>query len=138
MGASMFAPAVKQVMENFHNTKSSIGSLTVTIYVLGFGVGPVLIAPLSELYGRLIIYHICNAVYLAFTVGCALSTNMTMFIIFRFIAGCAGAAPLSIGGGTTSDVMPQEKRGAAMAIFAIGPLLGNINFNIDSSKFHTD
>ncbi|KAL8963806.1 MAG: hypothetical protein Q9183_004941, partial [Haloplaca sp. 2 TL-2023] len=43
---------------------------------------------------------------------------------FRFVAGCAGSAALTIGGGTIADVMPPEKRGKAMAIFAMSPLLG--------------
>jgi MFS family permease len=49
-----------------------------------------------------------------------------MFLAFRFITGCAGSAPLTIGGGTVADVIPQEKRGAGMAIFAVGPLLGAV------------
>jgi multidrug resistance protein len=113
-------------MEDFQSTNTTIGALTVTIYLLGFALGPLLIAPLSELFGRLKIYHICNGVFLSFTIGCALSTNVGMFMGFRFLTGCAGSAPLTIGGGTVADVIPQEKRGAAMGIFAVGPLLGPV------------
>ena len=113
-------------MADFHTTNATIGTLTVTIYLLGFALGPLMVAPLSELYGRLIIYHVCNGLFLVFTIACAVSTNVGMFLAFRFITGCAGSAPLTIGGGTVSDVIPQEKRGAAMAIFAVGPLLGPV------------
>ena len=51
---------------------------------------------------------------------------MGMLIAFRFLAGCAGAAPLTIGGGSIADLMVAEKRGGAMAIFALGPLLGPV------------
>lgn len=113
-------------MADFHSTSATIGTLTVTIYLFGFAIGPMVIAPLSELYGRLIIYHICNGLFFVFTIACGVSSNVGMLLAFRFLAGCAGSAPLTIGGGTVSDVIPQEKRGAAMALFAVGPLLGPV------------
>ena len=119
----MFAPAAAQLLSDFHTTNTIVGSLAVTIYILGFALGPLILAPMSEMYGRLMIYHVCNTIYISFTIGCAFSTNISMFLAFRFFAGSAGSATLTIGGGTIADVIPQEKRGAAMAIFAMGPLL---------------
>ena len=49
-----------------------------------------------------------------------------MLVAFRFLTGCTGAAPLSIGGGSITDMMAVEHRGVAMAVFAVGPLLGAI------------
>ena len=113
-------------MEDFSITNTVVQSLVVSIYLLGFALGPLVIAPLSELYGRLWIYHICNICFLAFTIGCATSHNLGAFLACRFLAGCAGAAPLTIGGGTIADVMPIEKRGMAMAAYGLGPLLGPV------------
>jgi MFS family permease len=45
------------------------------------------IAPLSEMYGRLPLYHSCNLLFIIFTVAAAISTNMSMFIVFRFLMG---------------------------------------------------
>jgi multidrug resistance protein len=122
----MLAPGIAQLMEEFHTTNDQIGTLAATIYLLGFACGPLVIAPLSELYGRLPAYHVCNVLWIIFTVACAVATNMPSFIFFRFLAGCAGSCPLTIGGGTVVDVIPQQSRGAAMSIFAIGPLLGPV------------
>ena len=122
----MFAPGAPLLMKEFHQTSETLGTLAVTIYLLGFALGPLVIAPLSELYGRLHIYHACNVIFIAFTIGCALSTDVAMFLAFRFLTGCAGSAPLANGGGTVADVIPQDKRGAAMSIFAVGPLLGPV------------
>ncbi|MCJ1240748.1 hypothetical protein MMC14_008752 [Varicellaria rhodocarpa] len=47
-----------------------------------------------------------------------------MLIAFRFFAGCFGAAPVAIGGAIVSDLFPQERRGNAMAIYGVGPVLG--------------
>lgn len=78
------------------------------------------VAPLSELYGRLYIYHACNIGFIVFNIACALATNMNMLIGFRFLAGCWGVAPVTIGGGTIADLMKPEDRGAAMSIWAMG------------------
>lgn len=126
LGSTMFAPGAGVLMADFHQTSSTIGTLAVSIYLLGFALGPLFVAPMSEFFGRLVIYHVCNGLFLAFTIGCALSTNIGMFLGFRFITGCAGSAPLTIGGGTIADVIPQQSRGKAMGLFAVGPLLGPV------------
>lgn len=123
----MFAPGAEQLAKEFHITNSTLASMTVSLYVLGFAIGPLILAPLSELYGRLIIYHGCNAIYFSFTLGCALSTDTAMFLVFRFLCGCAAAGPMSIGGGSIADIYPQDQRGKAMALFSMGPLLGPVS-----------
>lgn len=86
--------------------------------------GPIALAPLSEMYGRVIIYHVGNILFIIFTVACALSTNMGMLIAFRFLAGLVGAGPIAIGGGTIVDVTTLQQRGTAMSVWTLGPLLG--------------
>ncbi|KAI4126236.1 MAG: hypothetical protein LQ338_003861, partial [Usnochroma carphineum] len=99
-------------------------TLVVSIFMLGFAAGPLVISPLSEEYGRNIVFISTVILHLVFTIACALSTSINMLIVFRFIAGCFGSAPITIGGGTITDIMPQGKRGKAMAIFIMGPTLG--------------
>ena len=122
----MFAPGAAAVAKDFNITSPTIVSFTVSIYLCGFAIGPMFIAPLSELYGRLPVYHICNVVYIGFIVGCAFATNTGMFLAFRFLAGCAASGPLAVGGGTVADVVPPAQRGRVMSVFFLGPLLGPV------------
>jgi MFS family permease len=122
----MFAPGAAALAKEFHITSSAIVSLTVSIYLCGFAVGPMFIAPLSELYGRLVIYHTCSVFYNGFIIGCALSQNTGMFLVFRFLAGCAASGPLTVGGGTVADVVPPARRGSVMSLLFMGPLLGPV------------
>jgi hypothetical protein len=126
LGSSFFAPAVPRVMADFNSTSEIEATFVVSVYLLGFAFGPLLIAPLSELHGRMIVYHTCNVGYLVFTVACALATDMNMLIGFRFLAGCFGVAPVTIGGGTVADMMRPEDRGLAMSLWASGALLGPV------------
>ncbi|KAK1811929.1 hypothetical protein LTR12_013716 [Friedmanniomyces endolithicus] len=126
LASSMFAPGVPELLKNFGTNNQAVATFVVSVYLLGFAAGPIVIAPLSELYGRLMIYHVCNVGFIVFTVACALATDMNMLIAFRFLAGAWGISAITNGGGTIADLMPAEKRGGAMAIWAIGPLLGPV------------
>lgn len=122
----MFAPGVPQVMAEFHVSSPILATFVVSVFILGFAFGPLILAPLSELYGRLPIYHTCNILFLIFTIGCALSKNIGMLIVFRFLAGFAGVASVTCGSGTIADLMPVESRGRAMSFWSLGPILGPI------------
>lgn len=113
-------------MEDFGSDNDAIASLTVSIFVLGFAFGPLLLSPLSEIYGRRLVYNISNVVFFAFTIGCAAAPDVASFIVFRFIAGCFGAAPMNIGGGTIADQVRIERRGRVMSIFFTGIFLGPV------------
>ncbi|EOD48443.1 mfs multidrug transporter [Neofusicoccum parvum] len=126
LGSSIFAPGVPELMAEFNSTDELLSGFVVSVYVLGFAVGPLIIAPLSEMYGRMPLYHTCNVFFIIFNVACALSTNLGMLIAFRFLAGCVGASPLTLGGGTIADLIPREQRGTAMAIWVAGPCIGPV------------
>ncbi|EFE39468.1 MFS multidrug transporter, putative [Trichophyton verrucosum HKI 0517] len=126
LGSSMFAPGVGEVMKEFNSTNPELASFVVSVYLLGFSFGPLIIAPLSEMYGRAPLYTICNILFVVFNVACALANSLESLIVFRFFAGTAGSAPLTIGAGTISDMIRQEKRGGALAAWALGPLLGPV------------
>ena len=122
----MFAPGVPEVMTDFASSNEQLASFVVSVYILGYAFGPLVIAPLSELYGRLPLYHAANLGFIILTVACAVSSDLNMLIAFRFLEGLFGSCPLTIGGGTIADMIIQEKRGGVMAIWALGPLMGPV------------
>lgn len=122
----MYAPGAQELAENFGITAETTITLTVSLYVLGFAIGPLILAPLSELYGRRIIYYICHVFFIGFTFGCAFSTNVGQFLAFRILAGCAASGPMSVGGGSVADLYPVETRAQAMSLFTLGPLIGPV------------
>ncbi|EWZ28442.1 major facilitator superfamily domain-containing protein [Fusarium oxysporum Fo47] len=126
LAATMFAPAASDLAKDFGITNSTVVTLAVSIYLLGFAFGPLLIAPLSELHGRYWIYNVCNLIILGMTLGCAKAPNLGGFLTCRFLAGVAGSAPLTIGGGTIADVTTPNNRAKAMTGWALGPLLGPV------------
>ncbi|KAJ9142407.1 MFS general substrate transporter [Pleurostoma richardsiae] len=126
LASSMLAPGVPLIMQEFETDSNELATFVVSVFVLGFAFGPLLIAPLSELYGRTYLYHVCNTLFTVFTAACALATSMNMLIAFRFLAGFAGVAVITCGSGTIADLMPPEQRGRAMALWSLGPMLGPV------------
>ncbi|KAK3344489.1 major facilitator superfamily domain-containing protein [Lasiosphaeria hispida] len=122
--SSMLAPAVQLVMQDFNTTSTSFATFSVSIFVLGFASGPLLLAPLSELYGRVIVYNVTNVLFLGFTIMCAVSETEAMLLASRFLSGFVGVATITIGSGTIADTMPREKRGKAVSIWSVGTILG--------------
>ncbi|KAM0808992.1 putative Major facilitator superfamily (MFS) profile domain-containing protein [Seiridium cardinale] len=120
LAASIIAPAVPEILEAFGTDNSLLATFVVSVYLLGFALSPLLVALLSEMYDRLPIYHVCNIFAVVFTVACALSTDMSMLIVFRFFSGCFGIAPATMGGGSLADMIPIQKRGRAMSIWSLG------------------
>lgn len=125
-GSTIFAPGVPALLQEFGVTNTSLASFVVSIYILGFCVGPLFLAPFSELYGRMPIIHLSNVLFLIFSIACAVSINFGMFIFFRLMQGVSACPPLTLGGGMISDLMIPTERGKALSIWAMGPLLGPV------------
>ncbi|KAF2024681.1 MFS general substrate transporter [Setomelanomma holmii] len=124
LASSMFAPGVPEVMREFNSTNDMLEGFMVSVYVLGFAFGPLIIAPLSEMYGRLPLYHTCNFFFIIFTIAAAVAQSMSQFVVFRFFMGCFGGAPMVLGGGTIADLIHREQRGTAMSVWLMGPTIG--------------
>ncbi|PNH47869.1 hypothetical protein VD0004_g547 [Verticillium dahliae] len=124
LGSSMFAPGIPAIMVQFGETSSITATFVVSVYILGFAFGPLIVAPVSEMWGRRPLYIWGNIFFVLFSVGTALSQNMDMMMAFRFLMGVAGSVPITIGSGSIADIMPVEMRGRAMSAWALGPLLG--------------
>jgi MFS family permease len=105
-----------------HERKSA-SVLLVTIWELGEAAGPLLIAPLSELYGRYPVFNAANGLFIIGVIVAGLSQSSATFIFARFLTGLAVASnvlnPAIIG-----DMFSTESRGSAMSLIMLAPLLG--------------
>ena len=126
LASSIFAPGIPFVNADFKNTSQLLGSFAVSVYILGFAVGPLFLSPLSEIYGRCIVLNISNVFFCAFTLGCALAPNLGGLIGMRFLAGLGGSACLTIGTGVIADIFVPAQRGKAVAVYSMGILFGPV------------
>ncbi|KAG0173177.1 hypothetical protein DFQ30_008678 [Apophysomyces sp. BC1015] len=118
-------PALYQVRATLHVSSTTINS-TISLYVFTLGVAPMMWAALSERYGRRLIYLGATAIYLGATIGCAVSNQFPIFVIMRIFQAIGASAAQAVGAGTITDLFPVNKRGNAMGLFFLGPLIGPV------------
>lgn len=132
MGSSNFASCVPQVMAEY-GVIEVVGILGITLYVLGFALGPVVYGPLSELYGRRNLLIISAFGFTLFQFAVATGENLQTILICRFFAGCVGAAPLAVIPAAMSDMFDNYSRGKVISIFSLTVFLGPILTPVYSS-----
>ncbi|KAI9931943.1 hypothetical protein MW887_009444 [Aspergillus wentii] len=123
--SSAYTGGIVQIQQQFH-IGTEVATLGVSLFVVGFAIGPLLWAPLSELFGRQILFIVTYCALTAFNCGAAGAQNAWTLIILRFFAGSFGSSPLTNAGGVIADMFPAKQRGIAMSVFAAAPFLGPV------------
>ncbi|EKG12692.1 Major facilitator superfamily [Macrophomina phaseolina MS6] len=123
--SSAYSGGLRGVMQTF-GVSEEVATLGLSLFVLGFALGPLLWAPLSELYGRQRVFFITFAAFTAFNAGASEAQNVQTLLILRFLAGSFGSSPLTNAGGVIADLFDAKERGLAMSLFSLTPFLGPV------------
>jgi MFS family permease len=102
----------------------TVALLGLTFFTLGIGLGPMATAPLSEFYGRRIVYIVSGPVFMLFTLGAGFSSSFASLVVCRFLAGLTGSPALAVGAGTNADLFALRQRALATSIFLAAPFAG--------------
>lgn len=127
--SAVMGPIMGDIQTHF-NTGFKAAVLTTSLYIIGIAFGPILFAPMSEVFGRkystLFPFLFAGILSLA----AAYSSSFPIILLFRFMAGIFSAAPIVIGGGMLSDIWEAAVRGDYLAIYSnfvtLGPCLSPI------------
>lgn len=118
-------PAAPQILREFNTHNDLYVTLLGSIWELGEAVGPLLTAPLSEIFGRAPVYNVTNMIFIVFSIACAVSSSPGMIIGFRFINGL-GDASIALNASIAGDLFKPSERGLPIAILSFPPLLGPV------------
>lgn len=92
--------------------------------VVGLAVGSMILAPVSEMYGRRPVYIVSMFLFTVLIIPCGLATSLAEVVVVRFFGAIAGSAMIANSPGTLSDITTDEYRALAFSIWSIGPLNG--------------
>ena len=121
--SSIYTSGVTQIQEEF-GVSAEVALLPLVLFVLGLGLGPLWLAPLSEFYGRNKLYIPSFVLFTIWQIPAALAPNIECLIIVRALAGFCSSGFLSIAGGSVSDVWSGDETHFPMAVYTISPLAG--------------
>ncbi|CAK1362207.1 putative transporter [Cercospora beticola] len=121
--STIMAPAIPTIavdlkMSNIEST------MALSAYVLATAFGPLVIGPLSEVYGRKTIIHITNLWYLAWNLICGFANSKGLLIAARLLAGFGASAVYTVAYGVLADIWPNEQRGRSLSLYLLIPLTG--------------
>lgn len=127
--SSSYSAGTDQVAAQF-KVSTEVATLGTTLFLLGFGLGPLLWAPLSEVYGRRPAVLTPMFVAICFSFGTATAKDLQTIMITRFFGAFFASAPVTNTGGVLGDLFSPQYRGIAMAGYALavvgGPTVGPI------------
>ena len=126
IASTILTLGVFDIAVEFRLTSPYTPVLPIAFYLVGLALGPLGVAPCSEIFGRRPVYTICFAIFTLLNVGCALVHNMAGLVVLRFLAGVAGSAGPSLGGSSIGDLFSHEERGKAQAVYGLGPICGPV------------
>lgn len=117
-----------QIMQTF-GVGQVAAVLGLTLFVAGYGLGPMLWSPMSEVpqIGRMPIYIATLFVFVLLQIPTALPDNFGMLLAFRFLTGLFGSPVLATGGATLSDIYSPKKAAYAISIWGLSAVCGKHN-----------
>lgn len=126
MSSSILSPAIKDLAKDFNITSPVIQAMVISIHILAWALGPLVIAPLSEddRIGRKRVLSISCWLSLVFNLACALSKNTTQILVFRFVSGLFSATPLNVSPAVVSDLFDAKNRNVSLAGVFLVPFVG--------------
>jgi len=94
--STMITPALPVIGDCFDIPEGFERQLVMSIFLLGYAQGPFVLAPLSEIFGRVTVLQYANLVYLLFNTCCGFAQTKEQMLAFRFLSGLGGAAPQAV------------------------------------------
>lgn len=137
IGSAIYTPGLLDVVQVF-GVSQVAATLGLTLYVAGYGLGPIIWSPMSEIpqIGRLWVYigTLCKSshntnmrcsdmsvvIFVIFQIPLIYSRNFGMLLAFRFLTGFFGSPALATGGATIADMYRPQKQAYGLAVWGIG------------------
>lgn len=123
MLSSAWSYSAPHITKQFHVGRE-VGTLGISLIMFGLGIGPMLLSPLSEFYGRKPVFVGGLALSCCFQFLTAFSPNLGGILFGRFMSGFFGSAFLSVVNGTFTDIFEKHEISFPIAIFGVAPFVG--------------
>ncbi|GAB1736744.1 hypothetical protein NU219Hw_g8776t1 [Hortaea werneckii] len=144
MGSAIYTPAIGGVMAEF-DVGPEAALLGLALYVLAYGIGPLIFSPLSEIprVGRNPPYMVTMGVFVVLLVPSAVVRDFAGLMVLRFLQGFFGSPCLATGGASLQDLFSLVKLPyvlcvwsfAATAAPALGPLIAGFSVTVEGWRW---
>jgi MFS transporter, DHA1 family, multidrug resistance protein len=131
MGSAIYTPSAAVLTERY-GVSQVVAALGLSLYVLAYGLGPLLFSPLSEIpsIGRNPPYMVSFGIFVILSVPTALVDDIGGLMVLRFLQGFFGSPCLATGGASLQDMYSLIKLPYVLCLWALaatcGPAMGPV------------
>ncbi|KAF7297113.1 Benomyl methotrexate resistance protein [Mycena indigotica] len=127
IGSAIYTSSIPGLMVEY-NVSLTKATLGLTLYVVGYGLGPMFLSPLQELplLGRNPVYMAGLLLFVIFQIPIVKATNMNTVLAMRFFTGFFGSPALATGGASMADIFPGSQLAYVLGVWALGAVAGPI------------
>lgn len=126
--STSYTATISGLMAEFGEPSETVATLGVTTYLLGLAAGSLVVAPMSELFGRRPVYLLCLSVSMVLIIPSALARSLAGIIVVRFFGALFGAVMICNGAGTIADISTEDDRALySTYLLRLGPSLSLVS-----------
>jgi MFS transporter, DHA1 family, multidrug resistance protein len=122
----MYLPGFPSIAVDLRTTIDKV-QLSLTTYLIGIAVGQLLYGPLLDRFGRKTPLYVGLAVYIAASLGCALTNSVESLIAMRFFQAIGGCAGMVAAQTMVRDFFPANKTAQVFSymtlVIAVSPMI---------------
>lgn len=127
ISTDLYLPALPAMSRDLGASQGAI-EMTISAYLLGFGLGQLFWGPVSDRYGRRVPVALGIAVFVIGSVGCALAADALQIVGWRVVQALGASAGVVLGRAIVRDLYDRDHAArllsTLMTIVAIAPLIG--------------
>jgi DHA1 family bicyclomycin/chloramphenicol resistance-like MFS transporter len=127
LAISIMLAALPQIAHVFQMSDPNRQQMVLTVFMVGFSAGQLLIGPISDRYGRRATLSVGLAGYAVATLACIVAPSFEMLLAARLVQGLCSATPRIIIVSTVRDcyIGPQMARimSLVMMVLFIAPII---------------
>ncbi|WP_022666397.1 Bcr/CflA family efflux MFS transporter [Desulfospira joergensenii] len=139
LSTDLYLPALPQMAQLFETSPARI-NLTLSLFIVFFGIGILIWGPLSDKHGRKPILYSGLIIYILSSVLCAFADSYIQLIVFRIFQAFGGGAATAVATAIVKDLYTGEKRAHVLAVImamvitapVVAPILGSLLLKIAS------
>ncbi|MCY8424019.1 MFS transporter [Bacillus vallismortis] len=133
LSQNIYSPIIPIIKESFHVSAAMV-NLSVSVFMIVTAIMQIILGTIIDFKGARFVLIAGILATAAASVGCAVTTDFTLFLIFRMIQAAGSAALPLIAATTIGKLFTGSERGSAMGTYqmllsaapAIAPVLGGL------------
>lgn len=122
----MYLPALPTIGADLGTTDMAV-QMSLVVVFLSFAIGPLLVGPLADIYGRKLVLYGGLIIFALSSIGAALSPSVEWLIFFRLIQGLGASTGMVVPRAVVRDLHTGPEAAKLMSllmlVFSVSPIL---------------